>query len=104
VVLTLELLACGTDTGDYVRHVAQHSGKEQKAEQELYDDEQVFKLAAWTRQVSNSGEGQGTPIITLQVLFDDICCFTVPIHPVLTTECVILVDDVIQTTVPVEDN
>jgi hypothetical protein len=47
-VLTLELLARCTDAGNYIGHVTQDSGKEQQAEEELQNDEQIFKLAART--------------------------------------------------------
>jgi hypothetical protein len=54
-VLTLEFLARSADAGDYVRHMTQDSGEQQKAEKQLHDDEHILELAARTRQVPDGG-------------------------------------------------
>lgn len=101
---TLELLPSGTDAGDDVGHVAEYGGEQQESEQKLEDDEHVLSLAAWSRQVTYRGQRQCTPIVALQVLFDNVRSLTVNEHPVLAAEPVVLADDVEETAVPVEDD
>lgn len=104
LLLTLKLLAGGADASDDVGYVTKDSGEEQKAEEQLYDDEQILELAARPGQVPDGGERQRAPVVALQILLHDIRGLAVAVHPVLTAERVVLVDDVIQTTVPMEDH
>lgn len=84
--------------------MAEHGGEQQEAEQQLEDDEQILSLAAWSRQVTYRSKSQSTPVVTLQVLLDHICCLTVDEHPVLAAEPVVLADYVKEAAVPVEDD
>lgn len=102
--LTLKLLPRGADTRDDVGHVAEHRGEQQEAEQQLEDDEQVLALAAGPWEVADRGEGEGAPVVALQVLLDHVRTLGVHKHPVLAAEPVVLAYDVEQTPVPVEDD
>lgn len=84
--------------------MAQHSGKEEQAEEQLHDDEDVLARAARPRKVADGGQRQRAPVVTLQVLLHNVRVLAVAVHPVLATEAVVLVDDVVQTAVPVEND
>lgn len=102
--LTLELFPAGTHADHNTGHVAEHGGEQQQAEQQLAYDERVLSVAPGLGQVSDRGQRQRAPVVALQIPLDRVRLFgvRVRVHPVLAAEPVVLVDDVVQTAVPVE--
>jgi len=102
MVLTLKLLSGGAYVGHNVGHVSKHCGEQQQSEKKLCNNEQVLGLAAGAGQVPDGGEGERTPVVTLQVLLDHVRTFGITKHPVLAAEAVVLINYVVQTPVPME--
>jgi len=100
----LELFPASAHADDYAGHVTKYSGKQQQAEQQLAYDERVLAIAPGFRQVADGGERKRAPVVALQISLDRVRFLgvRVGVHPVLAAEAVVLVDDVIQTSVPVE--
>lgn len=46
-------------------------------------------------QVANGGEGQGAPVVALQVLLDNVGRLGVAEHPIFAPETVVLINNVI---------
>lgn len=64
--------------------------------------EVIFFYLPW--QVPNRREGQCAPIVTLQVLLDDVRRLGIAEYPVLAPETVVLINNVIEAPVPVKDH
>lgn len=80
----------------------QNRGKEHQTEEQLQNNEDILALGARLGQIPDGGQSQGTPVIALQILLDDVRRLRVVVDPVARSEAIVLVDDVVETAVPVE--
>jgi len=62
--------------------VPQYRGEEHQAKEQLQDNKDVLALGARLGQIPDGGQGQGTPVIALQILLDHVRRLRVVVDPV----------------------
>jgi len=82
--------------------VTEDRGEEHQPEEQLQDHEDILPLGARLGQIPDGGQRQGAPVVALQILLDHVRRLRVMVHPIARSEPIVLVDDVIETAVPME--